>query len=255
MDDFLAMHVPGTPLLLPNAWDVGSARLFESLGARALATTSSGFAATLGRADGDVPRYDVLVHCASLAGGVGVPVSADLESGYAVSLDEVSATYRMAAEAGLAGASIEDWSGTELFDAAQATDRVAAARAGAPGLVITGRAEGYLHGQPLLGETIGRLQAYAEAGADVLYAPGMTDLAEIRTLVSEVPRPVNVLLLRGLTVEGLAEAGVARISVGGQFAWSAWHGAASAARDFLAGGAGWQADAAAGRVDAAPVIG
>jgi len=253
--DFLAQHVPGDPLLLANAWDAGSARLFASLGATALATTSSGFAASLGRADSDLTRYEVLVHCASLVGAVDIPVSADLENGYAASLDEVITTYRMAAEAGLAGASIEDWSGSALYDVAEATDRVSAARAAAPGLVLTGRAEGYLRGAPGLAEVIARLQAYAEAGADVLYAPALTDLAEIRTLVAEVPRPVNVLLLPGLTVPELADAGVARISVGGQLAWSAWHGAGTAARDFLSGGVGWLAQAGAGRGDAAPVIG
>lgn len=253
--DFLEMHVPGTPLLLANAWDAGSARLFSSLGSRAIATTSSGFAASLGRPDGDVSRYDVLVHCATLVGAVPVPVSADLENGLAASLEEVGSTYRMAAEAGLAGASIEDWSGSAIYDLAEATERVAAARAAAPDLVLTGRAEGYLHGEPELSAVIARLQAYAEAGADVLYAPGMTSVEEIRTLVAEVPRPVNVLLLGDLTVPELADAGVARISVGGQLAWAAWHGAAVAARDFLGGGVEWRAAAAAGRSDAAPVIG
>ena len=255
MDGFLSLHTPGDPLLLPNAWDVGSARLVASLGAEAVATTSSGFAATLGLGDGQVTRYDVLVHCANLVGAVEVPVSADLENGYASSLDEVATTYRMAAETGLAGASIEDWSGSSLYPVGEAADRVAAARSGAPELVITGRAEGYLHGETDLGEVITRLQAYAEAGADVLYAPGMTDPDEIRTLVAEVPRPVNVLLLGELTIPALADAGVARISVGGQLAWAAWHGAATAAREFLAGGVGWRNAAAAGRADAAPVIG
>jgi 2-methylisocitrate lyase-like PEP mutase family enzyme len=253
--DLLSLHTPGEPLLLPNAWDAGSARLVESLGARALATTSSGFAATLGLPDGQVTRYDVLTHCANLVGAVGIPVSADLENGYATSLEEVATTYRMAADAGLAGASIEDWSGSALYPVAEAADRVAAARSGAPDLVLTGRAEGYLRGEPDLGATIARLQAYAEAGADVLYAPGMTDLSEIRTLVAEVPRPVNVLLLGDLTIPALADARVARISVGGQLAWAAWHGAAAAARDFLGGGVQWRSAAAAGRADATPVIG
>jgi len=252
---FLSLHTPGDPLLLPNAWDAGSARLVASLGARALATTSSGFAATLGLADGQVTRYDVLRHCADLVGAVNIPVSADLENGYAVSLDEVAATYRMAAETGLAGASIEDWSGSALYPVAAAAERVAAARSGAPDLVLTGRAEGYLHGEADLSGVIARLQAYAEAGADVLYAPGMTDLDQIHTLVAEVPAPVNVLVLGELTIPALADVGVARISVGGQLAWAAWHGAATAARDFLAGGVGWRSAAAAGRADAAPVIG
>lgn len=253
--DFLSLHTPGDPLLLPNAWDAGSARLVETLGAKALATTSSGFAATLGLADGQATRDDVLRHCAMLVEAVDIPVSADLENGYKTSLDEVTQTYRTAAETGLAGASIEDWSGSSLYSLEEAAARVAAARSGAPDLVITGRAEGYLRGAPSLPEVIARLQAYAEAGADVLYAPGMTDLAEIRTLVAEVTRPVNVLLLGELTIPSLADAGVARISVGGQLAWTAWHGAATAARDFLAGGVGWRSAAAAGRADAAAVIG
>lgn len=255
MSSFLDLHVPGTPLLLPNPWDVGSARLMEELGARALATTSSGFAATLGRADGDVTREDVLAHCTALASAVAVPVSADLENGYADDVDGLTETYARAAATGLAGASIEDWSGTELYPIELAAERVAAARAAAPGLVLTGRAEGYLHDNPSLADTIGRLQAYADAGADVLYAPGLTDLEEIRTLVREVPRPVNVLLRPGMSVDALADVGVARISVGGSLAWCAWRAAAEATRAFLAGESAWLDDSARGRGEAARVLG
>lgn len=255
MDEFLALHVPGDPLLLPNPWDVGSARMMAAAGARALATTSSGFAATLGRADGDVTAEAVLEHCAALVAAVPVPVSADLENGYAAGLDEVAATYRRAAATGLAGASIEDWSGTATYSVAEATERVAAAREAAPGLVLTGRAEGYLHGNPSLADAIARLQAYAGAGVDVLYAPGLTDLAEIRTLVREVPCPVNVLLRPGLAIDALAEAGVARISVGGSLAWAAWAAAADATRAFLAGESGWLDDAGRGREAARSVVG
>jgi 2-methylisocitrate lyase-like PEP mutase family enzyme len=248
----LDLHTPGTPLLIPNAWDAGAARLFEALGAKAVATTSSGFAATLGRGDGDVPADLVLEHCAALVAAVGVPVSADLENGYG---EDPAPTYRRAQDCGLAGASIEDWSGSALYPLPEAADRVRAARAAAPGLVLTGRAEGYLHGNPSLTEAIARLQAYAEAGADVLYAPGLSDLAEIRTLCAEVGRPVNVLLLPGLTVPELAAAGVARISVGGWLAWTAWEAAASSARAFLAGETDWLATAVRGRGEARPVIG
>jgi 2-methylisocitrate lyase-like PEP mutase family enzyme len=243
MSSFVDLHVPGSPLLIPNPWDIGSARLMESLGARALATTSSGFAGTLGRADGEVGADEVLAHCAAVVGAVSVPVSADLENGYAETVEEVAATYTGAAATGLAGASIEDWSGSGLYPPQQATERVAAARAGAPGLVLTGRSEGYLRGNPSLSDAITRLQAYAEAGADVLYAPGVRDLDEIRTLVRELPRPVNVLLVPGMSIDALADAGVARISVGGWLAGTAWRAAASATRAFLAGETGWLANA------------
>ncbi|HET8560143.1 MAG TPA: isocitrate lyase/phosphoenolpyruvate mutase family protein [Marmoricola sp.] len=255
MNDFLDLHVPGSPLLIPNPWDVGSARLMESLGARALATTSSGFAATLGRPDGAVSPDEVLAHCAALVAAVGVPVSADLENGFGATAEAVAATYARAAAAGLAGASIEDWSGSELYPVTEAVDRLAAAREAAPDLVLTGRAEGYLHGNPSLADALARLQAYADAGADVLYAPGVSDLDEIRTLVREAPRPVNVLLRPGLSVAALADAGVARISVGGSLAWTAWQGFAAATRAFLAGGSDWLATAGRGREEAAGVVG
>jgi 2-methylisocitrate lyase-like PEP mutase family enzyme len=244
MTSFLDLHVPGDPLLIPNPWDAGSAGLLQALGAKALATTSSGFAATLGHADGDVTLDQVLHHCQLVCDAVDVPVSADLENGYA---EDPGPTYAAAAATGLAGASIEDWSGTAIYPLAEAVERVRAARAAAPGLVLTGRAEGYLRRSGDLADVIARLQAYAEAGADVLYAPCVTDLDELRTLVKEVGRPVNALLLPGLTIPELADTGVARISVGGQLAWTAWAGAAAAAREFLSGGVGWLAQAAEGR--------
>ncbi len=255
MTSFLDLHVPGDPLLIPNPWDVGSAKLLASLGARALATTSSAFAASQGRADGDVTLESVLMHCEDLAAAVSVPVSADFENGFAQAPDELADNFRLAAVSGLAGASLEDWSGGQLYDLAEATDRVAVARAAAPHLVLTGRAEGYLHGRPDLSEVIVRLQAYADAGADVVYAPGLVDLGEIATLVREVPRPVNVLLLPGLTVAALADAGVARISVGGALGWVAWRAVAAAAREFLAGGDGWLDQAVTGRVEARRAVG
>lgn len=250
MTAFLDLHVPGSPLLIPNAWDVGSARLFASLGARALATTSSGFAATLGRPDGAATLDEVLDHCAALVAAVQVPVSADLENGYA----DPAVTFARAQAYGLAGASIEDWSGTAIYPVGEAAARVAAARRAAPGLVLTGRAEGYLHGNSSLTDAIDRLQAYAAAGADVLYAPGVRDTEQIRTLCAEVGRPVNVLLFPGMSTADLADAGVARVSVGGWLAWTAWGAAAASAREFLAGGTDWMEAALAGRVEARPVL-
>ncbi len=242
-DQFLALHRPGTPLLMPNPWDVGSARLLASLGFEALATTSSGHALTLGRRDGGVTRDEALAHAAALVGALDVPVSADLEHGFADDPDGVAATVRGAVAAGLAGCSIEDATGRPddpLYDAALAAERVQAAveaaHAGPAHLVLTARAEGFLHGRPDLGDAIARLQSFQEAGADVLFAPGVRDLADINTLVRSVDRPVSVLLGTGLTVAALAELGVARISVGGSFAFAAMGAAVEAARELLATG-------------------
>ncbi len=226
---FLELHHGPEPLLIPNPWDDGSARILQSLGFCALATTSSGFAATLGRLDGSVTRDEALGHAAAVSAAVTVPVSADLENGFADSPEGVAETIRLAAATGLAGCSVEDATGREdepVYDRALAVDRVAAAAEAAttgPGrLVLTARAENYLYGRTDLADTITRLQAFQEAGADVLYAPGLTSLADIREVVRSVDRPVNVLVLgKGPAVAELAEAGVARISVGGAFAYAA----------------------------------
>jgi 2-methylisocitrate lyase-like PEP mutase family enzyme len=232
IEDFRALHVPGRPLLMPNPWDVGSARLLASLGFGALATTSAGFAGTLGRPDGAVARAEVLAHAADLVAAVDVPVSADLENCFADDATGVAATAAGAAAAGLAGFSIEDWSGSGLYDIGRAAERVAAAAES--GLVLTARAENYLHGKPDLDDTIRRLQAYQEAGADVLYAPGLARVEDVRAVVSSVDRPVNVLVWPGLPrVAGLAEAGIARISVGGAFALAALGALTRAARELL----------------------
>lgn len=232
IDDFRALHVPGQPLLMPNPWDVGSARLLASLGFRALATTSAGFAGSLGRADGGVSREEALTHGADLVSAVDVPVSADLENCFADDVAGVAITAMGAAAAGLAGFSIEDWSGSRIYDVGHAAERVAAAATS--DLVVTARAENYLHGNADLDDTIRRLQAYQEAGADVLYAPGLSNVDDVRAVVSSVDRPVNVLVWPGLpTVAGLAEAGVARISVGGAFALAALGALSRAARELL----------------------
>ncbi len=241
--DFLALHRPGDPLLLPNAWDVGSARILADLGFAAVATTSSGFAATLGRLDGEVTGAEALAHAAALAAAVDVPVSADLEHGYGDAPEDVAATVAGAREAGLAGCSIEDHTGDAddpIYDAGEAFDRMVAAVEASHDLVLTARAENYLHGRPDLADTIMRLQGFQEAGADVLYAPGLTSLEEIRTVCAEVDRPVNVLLRPGgPSPSALAGVGVARISVGGSFAWVAYTGLVEAGQELLAGDTGF----------------
>jgi 2-methylisocitrate lyase-like PEP mutase family enzyme len=251
---FLALHVPGRPLLLPNPWDAGSARALASLGFEALATTSSGFAATLGRLDGSVTRDEALAHAGQVVAATALPVSADLENGFASDPEGVAETVRRAREVGLAGCSIEDFSGDgdagePIYELAAAVDRVAAAAAAADGLVLTARAENLLHGRNDLADTITRLQRYQEAGADVLYAPGLTSAADIRSVVTSVDRPVNVLALPGTpSVAELAELGVARISVGGGFAFAALGALAEAGRELLDNGTyGFWQRARAGR--------
>ncbi|KAA1419247.1 isocitrate lyase/phosphoenolpyruvate mutase family protein [Nocardioides humilatus] len=237
--DFLSLHRPGDPLLMPNAFDAGSAKVLASMGFAALATTSSGFAATLGRRDGEVSRDEAIAHAAALTEAAGLPINADLENGFAATLEDVAHTYASAHTAGIAAGSIEDFTGDKadpIFDAAAATERVRAAVEAKGELTLTARAENYLYDRADLADTIARLQSFQEAGADVLYAPGMRDLDEIATLCREVDRPVNVLLLPGgPEVAQLAEAGVARISVGGAFLFNAYAGLVEAADDLLAG--------------------
>jgi 2-methylisocitrate lyase-like PEP mutase family enzyme len=239
MTDFLELHQrEGRPLLLPNPWDIGSARLLESLGFEALATTSSGFAATLGRLDYGVTREEALEHAAAISAAVSVPVSADLENGFGDSPEDVSETVRLAVQAGLAGGSIEDSTGRDdepVYDLEAAAARIAAAAEAAVGrLVLTARAENHLYGRDDLADTIARLQAFEAAGADVLYAPGLTKLEDIREAVRSVGKPVNVLALPDApTVAELAEAGVRRISVGGTFAFAALGAVVDAAQELL----------------------
>jgi 2-methylisocitrate lyase-like PEP mutase family enzyme len=253
---FLDLHRPGYPLLLPNPWDQGSAVLLASLGFRALATTSSGFAATLGRLDGSVSRDEALAHAAAIVAATDLPVSADLENCFAHEPDGVARTVTLAARTGLAGCSVEDFTGDQdepVYDVGLAAERVAAAaeaaHAGPARLVLTARAENYLHGRPDLADTIARLQRYAEAGADVLYAPGLTSLIDIGRVVAEVARPVNVLAMPGVPpVSALAEVGVSRVSVGGAFAFVALGALAGAATELRDKGTyGYVAGSAAGR--------
>lgn len=237
---FAEMHHGDRPLLLPNPWDAGSAKVLADLGFQALATTSGGHAATLGRFDGQVTRAEGLDHAAAIVAATELPVSADLEKGFADDPEGVAETVRLAAATGLAGLSIEDHTGDDgdpIYDVGLATQRVAAAaeaaHSGDVPLVLTARAENYLHGRPDIADTIARLQAFQGAGADVLYAPWMASAAEIRQLVDSVDLPVNVLARPGApTVAELAELGVKRISVGGAFAMAGLASLARAASEF-----------------------
>jgi 2-methylisocitrate lyase-like PEP mutase family enzyme len=248
---------------MPNPWDAGTARLLASIGFEGLATTSSGYAGTLGRLDYSVSRDEALAHAAVVVAAVDVPVSADLENGFADEPEAVAVTVAGAIEAGLAGCSIEDFSGWQeepIYPIELATRRVAAAAEAAhraPGLVLTARAENFLHGRPDLADTIDRLRAYRDAGAEVLYAPGLTDIADIRAVVAAVDRPVNVLLRPGgPTVPELAEAGVARVSVGGAFSHAALAAVAKAGRELLEEGTTrWLDQATEGRRLAAAAFG
>jgi 2-methylisocitrate lyase-like PEP mutase family enzyme len=252
---FLELHSDTGPLLLPNPWDVGSARLLTWLGFSALATTSSGFAATLGKRDGGVTAEQALQHAEMIVGAVDVPVSADLENGFAHDAESVAGLVNAAARTGLAGCSIEDFSGendSPIYELEHAKERISAAAEAAHGgehrLVLTARAENYLHGRPDLAETISRLQAFQEAGADVLYAPGVSGPSEIGSIVSSVDLPVNALLLpHGPTVADLTALGVRRISVGGTFAYAAIGSLVEAGRELLAGSANFFDRAAVGR--------
>jgi 2-methylisocitrate lyase-like PEP mutase family enzyme len=227
-------------LLLPNPWDVGSARLLASLGLDALATTSSGFAATLGRLDGSVSRDEALAHARAIVDATDLPVSADLENGFADDPTAVAETVRFAVACGLAGCSIEDSTGrpdAPIYDMALALERVAAAAEaahdGQARLVLTARSENHLYGRDDLDDTIARLRGYQEAGADVLFAPGLVRLEDIGRLVGAVDRPVNVLAVAGApTVAELASVGVARVSVGGAFAFAALGSLVTAAHEF-----------------------
>jgi len=233
------LHDADRPLLLPNPWDAGSAKLLASLGFDALATTSGGFAATLGRLDGSVTRDEALAHAAVIVAATDLPVSADLENGFADEPNDVADTVALAIGAGLAGCSVEDFTrqaDAPIYDMGHAVARVAAAaevaHAGSSQFVLTARAENHLHGRQDLNDTITRLQAYQEAGADVLYAPGLTRLDDVRALVEAVDRPVNVLALPGSPpVSELAAVGVRRISVGGAFAYAALGAVVEAARE------------------------
>ncbi len=238
---FLALHHEDHPLLIPNPWDAGSAKVLASLGFEALATTSSGFAATLGRLDGSVTRDEALAHAASIVQATDLPVSADLENAFADDPDGVAETIGLAIEAGLAGCSVEDFTGDEedpIYELELAAQRVAAAvevaHRGPVHLVITARAENHIHGRQDLADTIARLQAYEHVGADVLYAPGLKSAEDIRSVVESVSRPVNVLARPGAPpVAELGRLGVKRVSVGGAFAFNSLGALVEAGQELL----------------------
>lgn len=236
---FHRLHSSGC-FVMPNPWDVGSARALEEMGFKALATTSAGLAWSLGRADNQVTLEQVLEHLRAVVEAVGVPVNADFEGGFAEDPPQVAQNVQRAAEAGIAGLSIEDSSGDEahpLLGFRHAVERVEAARRAidesGTGIVLTGRSEGFVVGRPDIDETIRRLRAYAEAGADCLYAPGIDKLDDVAAVVAAVsPKPVNLLVNAPFTsVAEAARLGVRRISVGGTLARTAWGGFLQAARE------------------------
>lgn len=207
--------------IIPNPWDVGTAKVLAALGFKALATTSAGYAFSRGLPDGGVGFEAMMAHCKELVAATDLPVSADLEKGKGDSAERAAETIFAADAAGLAGCSIEDFSGDDdnpIYEFSLAVERVAAASEAARALkndfVFTARAENFLHGRPDLDDTIKRLQAFEKAGADVLYAPGITDIETVRTICSAVSRPVNILAVPGFSRSALAEAGAKRISVG-----------------------------------------
>jgi len=232
---FRELHESGF-FVLPNPWDLGSLRRLEALGFPALASTSSGFAWSLGLEDQQLSRDQVLQHLSVLAAATQLPVNADFENGYAPTPEGVADNVRLAAATGVAGVSLEDFGDGAVYELAAASERIAAARQALdetdPNIVLVGRAEGFLYGAADLDEIIARLVAYSQAGADCLYAPGVTEPVHIRAIVTAVaPKPVNVLL-RGprMNAASLAALGVGRMSVGGLLAKAAWHGFDEAAR-------------------------
>ena len=231
--DFRALH-EGEPFIIPNPWDPGSGKVLEALGFKALATTSSGFAFTLARPDGETTLDELTDHVRALDRAVSVPVSVDLENGHGPAPEDAASAIARAAETGAVGGSIEDYDrGGTIYDPGHAAERIAAASEAAKSLsfpfTLTARAENHIRGNPDLDDTIARLQAYERAGADVLYAPGLRNADEIRAVCEAVSKPVNVLAHRGLSMSEIVEAGGRRISVGGALTWVAVGAMASAA--------------------------
>jgi 2-methylisocitrate lyase-like PEP mutase family enzyme len=236
--EFQALHA-GPPFVIPNPWDAGSARVLAALGFKALATTSSGFAFTLGRLDGGVTLDEVVAHAAALDQATPLPLSVDLENGYGPSPEHAARAIRRIAAVGAVGGSIEDYDPSgKIYELHHAAERVAAAAEAARGLpfpfVLTARAENHIRGNPDLKDTIARLSAFEQAGADVLYAPGLRSVEEIRAVCEAVSKPVNVLAAAEFSFADVVAAGARRVSVGGRLTWvaiSAMAQAAEALRD------------------------
>jgi 2-methylisocitrate lyase-like PEP mutase family enzyme len=232
---FQALHAE-EPFVIPNPWDAGSARVLAALGFKALASTSSGFAFTLGRLDGNATLDEVVAHAAMLDQATDLPVSVDLENGYGQDPESAAQAVTRVAEAGAVGGSIEDYDPTgRIYDLDHAVERVAAAVEAARRLefpfTLTARAENHIRGNPDLDDTIARLQAFEGAGADVLYAPGLRTPAEIHSVCEAVSKPVNVLALPGLSLAQIVGAGAQRVSVGGALTWTAVNAMAAAATE------------------------
>jgi 2-methylisocitrate lyase-like PEP mutase family enzyme len=263
---FRALH-QGPLFVLPNPWDAGSARILAAMGFAALATTSAGLAFSLGRRDAEsaVSRDEALANAATIIAATDLPVSADLENGYGDAPEDAALTIRLAADAGLVGGSIEDATGDAadpIYDFALSVERVAAAAEAAHALpfpfTFVARAENYLHGHRDLDDTIRRLQAFEAAGADVLYAPGLPDLAAIRLVCASVTKPVNVVLgarNAPYTLADLADAGVRRVSTGSSFARAALGGMMTAAKELLGPGTLSYLDRAPSSAELSPIMG
>jgi 2-methylisocitrate lyase-like PEP mutase family enzyme len=235
-DAFRALH-EGDPFIIPNPWDAGSAKVLAALGFKALATTSSAFAYTLGRRDGGVTLDEVVAHTRVLDAATDLPVSVDMENGYGAAPEDAARAVSSAREAGAAGGSIEDYDPAgHIYELPHAVERIRAAVEAAGGeFVLTARAENLIRGVDDLDDTIARLQAYEAAGADVLYAPGLRDSGQVRAVCSAVGKPVNVLAHRGLSMAEIAEAGGQRVSVGGALGWVAAQAFVAAARQVADG--------------------
>jgi 2-methylisocitrate lyase-like PEP mutase family enzyme len=234
---FFELHRSGC-FLLPNPWDIGSAKHLEAMGFQALASTSSGAALAVGKTDGQLTRDEVLRHLEAICRATNLPLNADFEAGFGSTSKAVFESVQMAIATGVSGLSIEDYDRVKLFSKTDAVERMRAAREAidrsGQKVVLVGRSEGYIRNNPDLDETIIRLVAFKEAGADCLYAPGVTDMGEMKKIVTAVaPAPVNALLLPGLTVAQLKAAGVRRISVGGAFAKAALNALHLAAASFF----------------------